>query len=108
VPFKGALTLNVLIEEFRPLERNTLRGFARVRLPAGLILHDVAVHIHDGKPWASPPGRPMIGRDGTQMRDAAGKMQFNPVLTFAGRADQDAFSAAVIEAMRAAHPGVMA
>jgi hypothetical protein len=91
--------MQVSIEDFRSLVRNTLRGFARVRLPEGIILHDVSIHISDGKPWASPPGRPMVGRDGRQLKDATGKPQFSPTLTFTSRADRDAFSNAIIEAV---------
>jgi hypothetical protein len=96
--------MQVSIEDFRSLVRNTLRGFARVRLPEGIILHDVAIHIRDGKPWAAPPGRPVVARDGRQLKDAAGKPQFSPTLTFTSRADQDAFSNTVIEALRRTHP----
>ena len=82
------------IEEFREMRRNTLLGFARVRLPSGLILHDVAVHQKEGRAWASPPGRPALGKDGTQLqRD--GKAVFNPTVTFANRA------------LRASNPGVV-
>jgi hypothetical protein len=100
--------MQVIIEEFRPLARNTLRGFARVRLPEGIIVHDIAVHVRDGEPWASPPGRPMVGRNGTPLKDAAGKARFSPTISFVSRADQDAFSRAIIAAMRAAHPAALA
>lgn len=97
--------MKIVLEEFRPVERNTLRGFARLTVPElGMVLHDVAVHARDGRAWASPPGRPMVGRDGVQMRDAAGKPQFAPTLGFTSRADQDGFSAAVVAVVRARHP----
>jgi len=96
------------LDDWRPLAKNTLRGFARVRLPEGILLHDVAVHVRDGKAWASPPGRPAIGRDGAHIRDAAGKPSFTPTITFTSRADADAFSAAIIDAVRARHPEVLA
>ena len=32
-----------VIEEWTAVERNTLRGFCRVRLPSGLVFHDVGV-----------------------------------------------------------------
>jgi hypothetical protein len=44
----------VVVEDVKPLTRNTLRGFARVRMPSGLIFHDVSIHEKDGKAWASP------------------------------------------------------
>ena len=93
-----------MLDDWRPLAKNTLRGFARVRLPEGIVLHDVAVHVRDGKAWASPPGRPAVGRDGVQLRDAAGKASFTPTITFNCRADADAFSAAIVGAVRARHP----
>ena len=99
----------VLVDDFRPIERNTLRGFARVTLPElGLIVHDVAIHVREAKAWASPPSRPMLGRDGTQLRDPAGKVQFAPTISFTSRGDQDAFSQAVLDAVRAARPEALA
>ena len=99
--------MNLVIEEFTSVARNSLRGFAWVRLPSGLILHDTAIHERDGKAWASPASKPMLSRDGTVVRDAAGKTQYVPIITFASREIRDRFSAAVINAMRAAHPEVL-
>ncbi len=96
------------LDDWRPLVRNTLRGFARVRLPERIVLHDCAVHMREGKAWASPPGRPTVGRGGTQMRDATGKPSFTPAISFTSRADADAFSAAVIDAVRTKHPEALA
>jgi hypothetical protein len=90
--------------DWREMTRNTLRGFCRVQMPAGIVLHDVAIHMRDGRSWASPPGRPVIGQDGMQRREAGGKAQFAPTITFASRADADQFSAAVIDAVRKAFP----
>ncbi len=98
----------VHLNDFRPMGRNTLHGFARVTLPElELTVHDVAIHVREAKAWASPPGRPMLGRDGTQLRDAAGKPQFTPTISFTSRGDQDAFNGAIVDAVRAAHPEVM-
>lgn len=98
----------VTLSDWRPLARNTLRGFATVRLPAGIVLHDCAVHVRGGKAWASPPSRPMMGGDGKQKQDAAGKVQFSPILTFVSRADQDAFSTAIVAAVTMVHPEAFA
>ena len=32
-----------VMEDFSPVIRNTLVGFARVRMPSAMILHDVAI-----------------------------------------------------------------
>lgn len=37
---------SIVIEEFVAVEKNTLRGFARVRMPSGMVLHDVAIALH--------------------------------------------------------------
>jgi hypothetical protein len=99
--------MQVIIEDFRSLVRDSLRGFVCVRLPEGIILQDVAIHVRDGKSWASPPGRPMVDRDGRQLKDAAGKRRFSQTLTFTSRAHRDAFSDSIIEALRRAHPDAL-
>ena len=38
----------VTIADWKPLQRNTLRGFLTARLPSGMNLHDVSVHYQDG------------------------------------------------------------
>jgi hypothetical protein len=50
----------VVIEEFASVAKNTLVGFARVRLPSGMILHDVSV---------SPEGRKRMGLATVQAND---------------------------------------
>lgn len=101
-------THGVKIEEFKPLLRNTLRGFVRVQLASGMVLHDVAIHQSNGSAWASPASKPRIGRDGAVIRDSAGKTQYDAVVTFASRELRDRFSSAVIEALRSAHPEALA
>jgi hypothetical protein len=97
-----------IVEEFRPMRRNTLLGFARIRMPSGTIFHDVNVHCSNGQYWASPASKPQIGRDGTQLRGTNGKPLYVPVVTFATKELRDRFSAAVVEAVRAAHPEALA
>ena len=74
-----------VIEEFTSVIRNTLRGFARVRTPSGILLIEVAIHEKDGHAWALPASKPMLSRDGTVMHDAANKIQYARVVGFASR-----------------------
>jgi hypothetical protein len=97
-----------VIEEFTAVTRNTLLGFARVRLPSGLVVHDCAVHVHDGRAWVSPPAKAMLSRDGVQMKDAAGKLMWSPIISFASRELRDRFIDSVLAALRASHPAVLA
>jgi hypothetical protein len=94
----------IRIREFRPLTRNSLRGFAVIELPSGLVIADVSVHVSHGKPWASPPSKPMIGKDGAVMKDANGKVRYVPIIEFRDKETRDRWSNAVIEAVRAANP----
>ncbi|MDQ2802608.1 MAG: hypothetical protein M3Y41_07955 [Pseudomonadota bacterium] len=69
-----------------------------------MILADVTILLGDRGPWASPPSKPMIGRDGVAMTDAAGKIRYSAIIEFATKEIRDRFSAGVIDGLRAAHP----
>jgi hypothetical protein len=94
----------VVITEWKPLHRNTLRGFVTAHLPSGMVLHELAVHRRDGAWWIAPPGKPMLGRDGVAMRDDAGKLRYQTIIEFDPPAAKQRFSNAIIEALRLAHP----
>lgn len=68
--------LAVVIQDFSAFRSGTLRGFARVALPWGMILADVGLHVAaDGRAWASAPCRAMVDRDGHALRDAGGQIR---------------------------------
>jgi hypothetical protein len=91
----------------RSAAANTLAGFAEVRLPSGMILHDVGIHIAGASAWASLPGKPMLDRNGVVLRDDRGKIKYSRVITFANKELRDRFSEAIIEAIRLAYPDVL-
>jgi hypothetical protein len=95
-----------VIEDFRAIHKNSLRGFARVRLPSGLILHDVGIHTGgDHKAWASPPSRPMLDHEDRALRGPDGKIiRYATIIAFATKEHRDRFSQVVVDAMREAHP----
>jgi DNA-binding cell septation regulator SpoVG len=95
------------ILDWRPMQRNTLRGFAKVEFGSGLIISDVTILKGDRGPWASPPSKPMVGRDGTVMKDQDGKVRYTPIIEFSSREIRDKWSDSIIEAMRATHPEVL-
>ena len=66
----------VKILDWRPLKKNSLLGFAKVELPSGMVISDVTILTGEHGPWASPPSKPMIDRDGVAMKDAAGKLRY--------------------------------
>ncbi|SIQ46336.1 MULTISPECIES: hypothetical protein [Acidiphilium] len=96
------------ITEWKPLRRNSLRGFATVTLPSGMILHEILIHNTPDGPWAAPPSKPMIGRDGVAMKDAAGKARYSPIISFADKATRERWSSAIIAALLASYPDALA
>ena len=100
----SASASSFIVEDCKPLARNSLRGFARVRLPSGMILRDVAIHAKNASAWAAPASKPMIDRNGMVMKDQGGKIKYAPIIEFTSKVLRDKFSKAVIDALRAAHP----
>ena len=96
------------ISDWKPLHRNTLRGFLTAHLPSGLTLHEMSVHTRDGTWWVTPASKPMLGKDGTALRDADGRIRYSPIVSFESRHARDRFTRAVLDALRLAHPEVFA
>jgi hypothetical protein len=61
---------------FKPLRRNTLVGFATIRIAdMRLKITDVGIHEKGTARWAALPAKPKL-RDGGLVRDDAGKGQY--------------------------------
>ena len=101
------MSAQIDVNEWKPLARNSMRGFMTVTLPSGMVVHDIVVHVTNGQPWAAPPSKQMIGRDGGALKDANGKGRYSPVISFADKATRDRWSDAVIAALTAAHPDAL-
>jgi hypothetical protein len=96
--------LTVVCEDFRPFARNTLVGFAQVRIKdMALVVKDIALHQKNAARWAALPAKPML-KDGAIVKDTEGKGQYVSVMEFTSREARDAFSAAVIAAVLAHSP----
>lgn len=99
-------SMPVTILSWRPLVRNTLRGFVSIRLGASLKISDITVHRHEnGRRWASFPSKPVILPDGTAKRGDNGKALYVPILEWANKEAADRFSESVISALENEHPG---
>jgi hypothetical protein len=93
---------------WKAVQKNSLRGFADIRLSNGLTIHDISIHTANGRAWASLPSKPMLGADGVAKRDdTTGKVKYVPILEWPDRQTADRFSAAVIDAIEAQHPGAV-
>ena len=97
---------DVKILDWRKMRRNSLLGFAKVEFPSGMVISDVTILKGERGPWASPPSKPLIGRDGIVMKDAAGKVKYSPIIEFTTKEIRTRWSDAVIAAMKVAHAEV--
>ena len=96
--------LTIICTSFKPLCKNTLRGFATIQIPdLRMTMHEVAIHAQHGKAWAQPPARPWV-KDGQLVRAQDGKIQYSPLFEFTSGAVRSAFSDAVIRAVMARDP----
>jgi hypothetical protein len=77
-----------------------LQGFCTLTIePAGIVLHECALHEKSGKRWVGLPGKPQIDRDGQPRKDpATGKALYTPIVEI-GKATRDRFQAAALEAI---------
>lgn len=89
----------VVCDEFKPMHRHTLRGFATIRIAElRLTIRDIAIHQKGDARWAQLPPKPQVTRDG-QVITKDGKIQYTVLLEFNDRMTRDAFSHAVIAAI---------
>jgi hypothetical protein len=95
-----AETKNIDVLEWRACERNTLLGFAKIKVNSwGLVIDGVAIHKKNDRKWAQLPSRPQIGKDGTVMKDEAGKSKYAIILEFDDKRRAWDFSDAVVAAV---------
>jgi hypothetical protein len=77
-----------IILNFKPFEKNTLRGFFDLELPSGMILAGCALHLKNDQWWVGLPSKPYTAADGTQswtkivdFRDAKTRNRFQETVT---------------------------
>ena len=98
------MALSIECEDFRPLARNTLRGFATIKIAeVRLRIKDVGIHVKNGLQWAALPAKPQV-KDGKIVTNAGGKAEYVHILEFADRATGAAFSRAVVDAVLKFNP----
>jgi len=98
----------VSCKSWRRFRKNTLVGFAAIKIhDLRLIVRDVGIHERDGRCWAQLPAKPVI-KDGMPVQDNAGRLAYFPMMEFETRAVADAFSAAVVAAVRETDPEAFA
>src|SRR3954454_22085021 len=68
--------------DFRSIRKNSLLGFAKVRLPIGLVIGDVLVCTSHGKFWTAMPSKLALAPVGGQIEFIL-KRVYVPVLSWA-------------------------
>src|SRR5690242_1133015 len=92
------------VENFKAISAGAMRGCCDVQHASGMVLHRCTVYAKDGKAWAPPPPKQVIGRDGTVQKTTEGKVRYEPTVSFVDRQTQERWSNAVIAALRIANP----
>jgi hypothetical protein len=90
---------------WKPLVKNSLRGFAEFGLRVACGLIDCPVLVSHGRAWVSLPSKPVLDQTGQQKRAINGKPVYVPVVQWRDRDLEARLSAAAIELIRVAHPG---
>jgi hypothetical protein len=98
---QAPLAEKVICLDWRECNRNSLRGFAKVKVLAwNLVIDGVAVHSKEGRWWAQLPARPQLDKDGAVMREDNGKIKYAKILEIDDKRKAWDFSDAVIEAVK--------
>ncbi len=84
-----------------------LLGVVDVLVEGALIVHEVAVTRVGTQLWCPLPARPVFSASGHLLRDSTYQVVWEPVLSWSTRAEHDAFSAAVVTALKARHPNAI-
>lgn len=67
--------------------------------PSGVIVNDISILLSDRGPWASPPAKPLITRDGSVKKDDSALLIESTSSEIRNR-----WPDAVVAAMKAQHP----
>jgi hypothetical protein len=81
----------IVISDWKPYEKNSLRGFFTATLPSGLVFHKLMLHERNGARWIAFPAREWV--------DAQGKKQFARFIEFTNREAADRFRDQVLAAL---------
>jgi hypothetical protein len=84
---------------------SSLRGFFDLQIPRWhLRLSGCTLNASHGKYWIGLPSRPLIDRDGHALRDDAGKIRYEPIITFTDNDRRNRFTEATLAAIAAHDP----
>ena len=82
---------SIIVAGWKPLIKNTLRGFLSVNLPSGMVIHNVTVHEKGEARWVGLPAREWTNDQGVK--------QYSNLIEFRDRATANKFRDAVLAAL---------
>ena len=76
------MELKIAASNFRPYQRNTLRGFVDLTLTEiGLTIRSATLHEKNDKQWIGLPAKPMFDKEGKPIMDQrTGKQQYQNII----------------------------
>jgi hypothetical protein len=88
---------------WEPFVKSSLRGFAVIELPNGLLIHDVPLLYSHSKAWTALPAKPPIDGDSGHKRDASGKPTYTKIPEWRNRELSNRFSEALVALLCSTH-----
>ena len=90
----------VVLISWKAIRKNTLRGFAKIRLGKSLIITDVPVNNFSGRLYAGLPSKPILDANGVHKKAENGKAQWARIIEWADKDSDARFSDAVVAAVK--------
>lgn len=81
----------ITISDWKPLSKNTLRGFFSATLPSGMVLHNLMLHQKGAIRWVGFPAR--------EWTNNQGEKQYAKLIEFTDRGTADRFRDSVLDAL---------
>ena len=90
-PVMGDGHRSITIAGWKPLSKNTLRGFFSATLSSGMVIHNLALHEKGEARWIGLPSR--------EWSNDAGEKQYAKLIEFTDRQTANRFRDQVLEAL---------
>jgi hypothetical protein len=81
----------IVISNWRPFEKNTLRGFFNATLPSRLVIQGLTLHHKGESRWVGMPAKEYVDKNGIK--------KYQPIIDFVSREDSDRFQVQVLAAL---------
>jgi hypothetical protein len=82
---------NFRISNWKPFEKNTLRGFFTLTLPSGMVLHQCSYFVKGDSRWIGLPSQKFAKKDGS--------VTYTPMVEFTSREVADKFRDQAVAAL---------